>query len=143
MPETDWYEIGVTLANMQRLIDLGLPDPLWEPVSDFTPWSELVTRGDGLVEGLGLPSFRWKFNELTIAQLGELLYYVSTAGVLQASKWVYARTRIPSPNMTDRTFRTYKAVMMCPLEPREAQYTEGRKYRDVEILFINAEDQGS
>jgi len=132
------YQIGVTPANMQELTDLGLPDPLYQPLSDFTPWSELRTRGDGLVVGLGRPIIVWRFNEMSLTQMGTLLYYVSQAGVLQASRIVYIRTRIPSPNMTDRVFQNYQARMLCPLEPDDLRYEENYRYQDLELKFIQA-----
>lgn len=132
------YQIGVTPANMQELTDLGLPDPLYQPLNDFTPFSGTKLRGDGLVVGTGLPRFVWRFEELTISQMGILLYYVTTAGVLQASKVVYARTRIPTSNMTDRIFQSYKAVMVAPLEPENVRYATHRKYLDAQVQFVQA-----
>lgn len=134
------YQIGVTPANMQELTDLGLPDPLWEPLSDFVPFSGTKMRGTGEVVGTGKAQFTWRFNELTLAQLGALLYYVSEGGELVASRVVYARTRVPSPNMTDRVFRTYQARMLLPIEPDDLQYTVNRKYRDVTVRFVQAEE---
>lgn len=133
------YQIGVTPANMVDLTDLGLPDPLWDPLSDFTPFTDIKRRGTGEAVGLGLPRFAWRFNELTIAQMGVLLYYVTTGGNLMASKTVYVRTRVPVADMTDRVFQSFEVYMMLPLEPREAQYTVNRRYRDVTISFIQAE----
>jgi hypothetical protein len=134
------YQIGVTLANMQNLEDLYVPDPVWDPLSDFTPWSELRTRGDGEIVGAGFPNFTWRFNELTIPQFGVLLQFVmdEASGELKASDVVYVQTRVPYPNMTDRYFRTYRARMLCPLEPRAARYSRNRKYENVEISFVQA-----
>ncbi len=132
------YQIGVTPANMQELTDLGVTDPLWEPLSDWTPFSGTKRKGTGQVVGIGLPMFAWKFNELSLAQMGTLLYYVSTAGVLQASKFVYVRTRMSDPDMTNRVFQSYYALMIMPFEPREAQYVQNRKYRDTTFRFIQA-----
>lgn len=128
------YQIGVTPANMQELTDLELCQPL----SDWTPFSGTKRKGTGEVVGTGLPTFAWKFNELSLTQMGTLLYYVSTAGVLQASKFVYVRTRLPDPNMTDRVFQSYYALMIMPFEPREAQYVQNRKYKDVTVRFMQA-----
>lgn len=131
------YQIGVTPANMQELEDLGLPDPLWQPLSDFAPFSGTKVKGTGEVVGIGLAQFSWRFNELSIAQVGTLLYYVSTGGVLQASKLVYARTRVASPNMTERVFRSYSAYMLLPVEPSDLRYDVHRLYRDVTVRFIH------
>lgn len=133
------YQIGVTPANMQELTDLGLPDPLWEPLSDWAPFSGTKVTGTGEVVGTGRPVFAWRLNELTIAQMGTFLYYVSINGVIVASKFVYARTRIASPDMTDRVFESYRALMHCPFEPQNARYDLYRKYRDVTIRFTQAE----
>jgi hypothetical protein len=132
------YQIGVTPANMQDLADLGLSDPLWAPLSDFTPWSDLKMRGDGEIVGRGLASVTWRFNELSIEQLGALLYYCSTGGALVASKTVYIRTRVPSPNMTDRVFQNYQARMLCPIEPEDLRYEDNRKYLNLELRFVQA-----
>lgn len=132
------YQIGVTPANMQDLADIGVPDPLWGPLSDFTPWSDLKQRGDGEVVGRGLATVTWRFNILSLTQMGALLYYCSTGGVLLASKVVYIRTRIPSPNMMDRIFQTYSARMLCPIEPEDTQYQENHLYQDLELKFIQA-----
>ena len=132
------YQIGVTPANMQELEDLYLPDPLWQPLSDFAPFSGTKITGAGAVVGTGRPVFTWRFNELTLAQMGTLLYYVSTGGVLLASKTVYVRTRVPSPNMTDRVFQSYQATMLLPFEPGEARYGENRFYNNVNVRFIQA-----
>jgi len=133
------YQIGVTPANMEDLEDIGVPDPLWGPLSDFTPWSDLKQRGDGEIVGRGLAAVTWRFNILSITQMGALLYYCSTAGALVASKVVYIRTRIPSPDMTDRVFQTYKARMLCPIEPEDVQYQKDHRYEDLELKFIQAE----
>jgi hypothetical protein len=133
------YQIGVTPANMQELTDLGLPDPLYEPLSDWSPFSGTKIRGTGEVVGTGRPAFAWRFNELTVSQMGTLLYYVSTAGVLVASKFVYVRTRIAAADMTDRVFQSYRALMSLPFEPDNAQYDLYRKYRDVTVRFTQAE----
>lgn len=132
------YQLGVTPANMMELEDLYLPDPLWQPLSTWTPFSATRSRMDGLTVGTGRPTFNWQFNELSLAQVGTLLFYVSTAGVLQASKLVYVRTRILSPDMTDRVFQSYSATMVHPFEPDDMKYIENRRYRDVEIKFVNA-----
>jgi len=133
------YQLGVTPANMQELKDLRLPDPLWEPLSDWTPFSGARTTGAGKVVGTGLPQFAWRFNELSIEQVGTLLYYVTEAGVLQASRWVYVRTRIASSNMTDRVFQSYRALMVCPFEPKDMRYDKNRRYQNVTIRFVHAE----
>ena len=132
------YQIGVTPANMQELTDLSLPDPLYQPLSDWMPFSGKRQRMDGLVVGTGRPAFTWRFNELSIAQMGTLLYYVTVGGVLQASNAVYVRTRIDQANMTDRVFQSYRAVMLTPIEPDDVRYEENRKFVDVEIKFISA-----
>lgn len=124
---------------MQELTDLGLPDPLWEPLSDWTPFAEARVTGSGIVEGVGLPRFSWRFNELSLTQVGALLYYVSEAGVLQASRWVYVRTRIAQSNMTARVFQSYKALMLCPFEPKDLRYTKNRRYENITVQFMFAE----
>lgn len=134
------YQIGVTPANMQELPDLGLPDPLWEPLSDWTPFSGTRMTGGGKLEGTGLPQFAWRFNELSIAQVGTLLYYVTTTGTLEASKVVYVRTRIASSNMDDRVFQSYRALMICPFEPKDLRYEVNRCYQNVTVRFAHAED---
>jgi hypothetical protein len=133
------YQLGVTPANMQELTDLGLPDPLWEPLSDWAAFSGTKQKGTGEVVGTGRPVFAWRFNELTIAQMGILLYYVSTGGALVASKFVYVRTRIMAADMTERVFESYRALMHCPFEPQNARYDLYRKYRDVTVRFTQAE----
>jgi hypothetical protein len=95
-------------------------------------------RGDGEVVGRGLASVTWRFNLLSIRQMGALLYYCSTGGVLVGSKVVYIRTRIPAANMTDRIFQNYQARMLCPIEPEDAQYQDDRKYEGLELKFIQA-----
>jgi len=132
------YQIGVTPANMQDITDLGLPDPLWEPLSDWTPFSGTKLKGTGEVVGTGRPTFAWRFNELSLTQMGTLLYYVSTGGVLVASKTVYVQTRVPDPDMTDRVFRSYQAFMLLPFEPGDARYDRNRKYQNVTFRFIGA-----
>ena len=132
------YQIGVTPANMQELTDLGLPDPLYEPLSDFVPFSGTKLKGDGTVVGTGRAQFTWHFNELTLTQLGILLYYVTTAGALVASKTVYVRTRVSQSSMTDRVFQSYQAKMLLPVEPGDLKYDQHRVYRDVTVKFIQA-----
>ena len=129
------YQIGVTLANMEGVDALGL----FPPLSDFTPFSATRQRGDGLMVGTGLPSFVWRFNELSLTQVGTLLDFLDDgAGNLVASNEVYARTRVSDPNMTDRVFRTYLAIMLLPFEPDDLRYDDDRKYMDVEVKFIHA-----
>ncbi len=127
------YQIGVTPANMVDLETLGL----WDPLSDFSAYSARRPRMDGLLVGTGFPTAKWRFNELTIEQVGQLLYYVTTAGVQQGSKVVYIRTRVSQAWMTERVFQNYEAVMVNPFEPDEMEYAENRKYEDVEIVFTH------
>lgn len=130
------YQIGVTPANMQELTDLGID---CQPISEYAPFSNTRRRGDGLIVGTGLPRITWKFQELTFEELSTLLYYVSTGGVLQASKVVYIRTRVDNDTMTDRVFQDYKAIMLLPFEPEDVEYVTNRRFADVNVRFINAE----
>jgi hypothetical protein len=134
------YQIGVTEANMQDLTDLRLPDPLYEPLSDYVPFSDTRIKGDGTIVGVGKAQITWRFNELTLTQMGTLLYYCSTAGTLVASKTVYIKTRVPDPDMTDRVFKTFQARMLLPIEPSDLQYDINRKYRNVSVRFVQAEE---
>lgn len=133
------YALGVTLGNLQDITTLGLPEPLYQPLSDFMPFSATRQRMDGIMVGTGLPSFTWKFNELTLGEMGTILYFVTVGGVLQASNVVWARTRIMQAQMSDRVFATYKAIMLLPFEPDDAGYDVNHLYRDVELKFIHAE----
>jgi hypothetical protein len=135
------YALGVTLANLQALEDLDLPEPLFQPLSDFAPFSATRQRMDGLLVGTGLPTFTWHFNELTIGEMGTLLEFVTVGGVLQASNVVYARTRIIQAQMAARVFASYRCIMLLPFEPDDAGYDVHFRYRDVEVKFIHAEVQ--
>lgn len=132
------YMLGVTQGNMQDIEDLGLPDPLWQPLSDWTPFSGTKLKGTGEVVGTGRPTFAWRFNELSLIQMGTLLYYVSTTGVLQASKIVYVQTRVAAADMTDRVFQSYQAFMHLPFEPNDARYDVNRRYQNVTVRFTHA-----
>lgn len=129
------YMIGVTPANLQSLTSLGL----YEPLSDYTIFTGRRTRMDGLVIGTGYPTVKWRFNELELSQVGTLLYYVTTAGVAQASKVVYIKTRVSAANMTVRQWQNFKCVMINPLEPDEMEFDVHRIYTDVEVLFTHCE----
>ena len=132
------YKIGETPANLEGLDALGL----YAPLSDFIPFSATRQRMDGVMVGTGLPAFTWRFNELTITQVGTLLDFIKDgAGNLEASQPVYVTTRVSDPNMEDRVFKTYLAVMLMPFEPDDLRYDENRKYTDVEIKFIHAVEQ--
>lgn len=130
-------QLGVTAANMQEVTDiLGLDA---DPLSDFVPWTGTRQNMSGEVVGTGMSSFVWHFTELTLSQVSSLLYYVTTGGVLQASKTVWARTRIDEWGMGEaRSFQTFQCVMMCPFEPGDMQYSQNRRFRDVDIRFIQA-----
>lgn len=128
------YKLGVTLSNLEGLDALGL----YAPLSDFSHYSATRKRMDGVMVGTGLPSFTWRFNELDLTQLGTLLQFLDVGGIMQASRELYATTRISDGNMTDRVFKTYKAVMLLPFEPDDLRYDENRKYLDVEVHFIHA-----
>lgn len=132
------YQLGVTEANMQDLADLNLPEPLFHPLSDFAWYSGSRQRGDGVVIGTGRPRFSWRFNELTVGEMGTLLYFVTTGGVVQASKTIYVRTRVPVTGSSDREFRSFRAVMLTPVEPGDARYDVNRRFRDVSVRFIQA-----
>lgn len=132
------FALGVTLGNLTDITALGLPEPLYEPLSDFIPYSATRQRMDGLVVGTGKAAFTWRFPELTIGQYGTLLYFLTVGGVLQASNLVWVRTRIITASMADRIFANFTAIMLLPFEPDDARYDTNRLYQDMEVKFIHA-----
>ena len=134
------YKIGVTPANLESLDTLGFE---CDPLSDFTPFSGRRQQMGGTVVGTGLPIVKWRFTEMTLEQLGNLLYFLTGGlggSVLPASRYVYIQTRVVEASTDVRVWQVYRALMMRPMEPDDLEYGMHFKYSDVEFVFTHCQE---
>lgn len=126
-------EIGASIAGMQNLRNLGIPDvDEW----GFVPYSRVEMGGDGRPRGFGFPTATWTWSVLSQDQLNVLFDFFATptSASCEVYVWVYEDTGHGLGSMRGR----YLAVMSRPVDGSNKTIITGSTtpvYSDVSIQF--------